>query len=54
MRKSHEFKTKLEIVHQNDSILYSHMMNIVLLALAIADVEEEEAERVQKEVFDNL
>ncbi|GEM_PF-4939237 len=49
-----ELKARVILKYKDDPALYEQILKIIVLALAIADMDKEEAERFQKTYFANL
>ena len=49
-----ELKARVLLKYKDDPALYEQILKIILLALAIADMDKEEAEKYQKTYFANL
>lgn len=43
----------MEIEYRDDSILFEHLIQFIILALEISDKSPEEAEKIQKNFLDN-
>ncbi len=49
-----ELRARVILQHKDDPALYEQILKIIILALAIADMDKEEAEMYQKTYFPNL
>ena len=54
MQKKHEYKTKLKIEQKDDSVLYEQILDMIIMALEIADMDEKKAQEYQKNRLENI
>jgi len=52
--KKHEYKTRLKIEQKDDSSLYEQLLDIIIMALEIADMDEQKAQEYQKNRLENI
>ncbi len=54
MQKKHEYKTRLKIEQKDDSVLYEQILDMIITALEIADMDEKKAQEYQKNRLENI
>ncbi len=54
LAKKHEYKTRLKIEQKDDSSLYEQLLDIIIMALEIADMDDQKAQEYQKNRLENI
>lgn len=54
MRKSQDIKAKLILEYKDDPVRYEQLLNMFVMALKIAEMDESESRAYQEKTLENL
>ena len=54
LRKSQDLKAKLTVEYKDDPVLYEQLLNMLVMALEIAEKDERDARAYQEKTLENL